>query len=101
MPCYDGREDDDNRRNYQLCTVLCGIITKHGISIIDNLDWKEVGVKKQVVLDWWELHRKEDKRRREYDSKMAKVCEQVKNQPLTIEEINARARTVVLGLRKK
>lgn len=65
MPCYDGREDEDNTRNYQLASVLCGVITKHGISILNTLDWKEIGVDRSIVLRWWDLHLAEDKRRRE------------------------------------
>jgi hypothetical protein len=69
MPCYDGREAEVNSRNYQLSAVLCGIITKHGTQILDTLDWKEIGVKRSVVDNWWKEHLAADARRREFARK--------------------------------
>lgn len=70
MPCYDGREAEDNTRNYQLASVLCAVIRQYGIDHVIKCMDKECGVSETIVRKWWELHVKEDearkKREREY-----------------------------------
>lgn len=72
MPCYDSRDDECNTLNHKLAAVLCGIITKHGLEVLSELDWKEIGVSKKVVMDWWQQHQKEDQARRVRERQVVK-----------------------------
>jgi hypothetical protein len=81
MPCTDGGPHYDeiverNREITMLNAVLCGILSKHGAKILDGLDWKEIGVKENV-LKWWWWHQKEDLARRERE-KLAKEKEKAR-----------------------
>ena len=77
MPCYNGDENFD--RSYDRSevrqleetierfeAVLCGIMQSDP-TIVDRINWKEVGITKQQHLNWWKQHQKEDAAR--------KVCE--------------------------
>ena len=77
MPCYNGDESFD--RGYDRSevrqleetierfeAVLCGIMQSDP-TIVDRINWKEVGITKQQHLNWWKQHQKEDAAR--------KVCE--------------------------
>ena len=71
MPCYDSRDDEDKRDNARLVSVLCSIISKHGVDILKDVDWKEAGVSKEFTLKWWELHLKQDIERRAREKRWA------------------------------
>ena len=83
MPCYNGDENFDRgyakaASNYRsevrqleetierFEAVLCGIMQLDP-TIVDRINWKEVGITKQQHQNWWKQHQKEDAAR--------KVCE--------------------------
>lgn len=91
MPCYNG--DDNYDRGYNSAAsdyrsearrlketverfeaVLCGIMQLDP-TIVDRIDWKEVGITKQQHLNWWKEHQKEDAARkaREAEEKARKA----------------------------
>lgn len=91
MPCYNG--DDSFDRGYNSAAsdyrsearrlketverfeaVLCGIMQLDP-TIVDRIDWKEVGITKQQHLNWWKEHQKEDAARkaREAEEKARKA----------------------------
>lgn len=107
MPCYDERNspsyiyENDVRPLQQkvekLEAVLCGIFTQRsgpqyngaGIAIIlDQLDYKKMGVTRKWIEDWWKNHQAEDKRReaREAAAARARVGE-LRNKLISAEEM--------------
>ena len=88
MPCYDGGSHDYERgysssrsevRGLEKTiekfeAVLCGIM-QIDPSIVDRIDWKEVGITKQQHLNWWKEHQKEDaaRKKREAEEKARKA----------------------------
>lgn len=91
MPCYNG--DDSFDRGYNSAAsdyrsearrlketverfeaVLCGIMQLDP-TIVDRIDWKEVGITKQQHMNWWKEHQKEDAARkaREAEEKARKA----------------------------
>ena len=86
MPCYNGDESFD--RGYDRSkvrqleetierfeAVLCGIMQSDP-TIVDRINWKEVGITKQQHLNWWKQHQKEDAARkaREAEEKARKAA---------------------------
>ena len=71
MPCYDPRDGDDKRDNARLVSVLCSIISKHGVGILKDVNWNEAGVSQEFTLKWWELHQQQDVERRAREKKWA------------------------------
>ena len=84
MPCYNG--DDNYDRGYNSAAsdyrsearrlketverfeaVLCGIMQLDP-TIVDRINWKEVGITKQQHMNWWEEHQKADALRKEYEA---------------------------------
>ena len=80
MPCYNG--DDNYDRGYNSAAsdyrsevrqlnktverfeaVLCGIMQLDP-TIVDRINWKEVGITKQQHMNWWKQHQKEDAARK-------------------------------------
>ena len=100
MPCYNG--DDSYDRGYNSAAseirqmqktiekfeaVLCGIMQVDP-SIVDRIDWKEVGITKQQHLNWWKEHQLEDARRkkREAEEKVRKAqAEKLRKQKAAAE----------------
>jgi hypothetical protein len=82
MPCYDGGSHDYERgysngrsevRDLEKTiekfeAVLCGIM-QIDPSIVDRIDWKEVGITKQQHMNWWKEHQKEDAARKVREAK--------------------------------
>ena len=79
MPCTTYNSDENFDRGYDRSevrqleetierfeAVLCGIMQSDP-TIVDRINWKEVGITKQQHLNWWKQHQKEDAAR--------KVCE--------------------------
>jgi hypothetical protein len=75
MPCRVDDEDWKPRKETRhgmaiddFEAVLCGILTAAGKGIhvagptglLDNIDWKEAGVKRKTVEAWWKRHKAED-----------------------------------------
>ena len=83
--------------------VLCGILTaaENGISVLgptgllDNVDWKEAGVKRKTVETWWKNHKAEDEERRAREAAERRKAElrKVALGKLTAEELE------VLGIK--
>lgn len=72
MPCYDSRDSDDrytNRLNNEIDAleqqiekfeaVLCGIM-RIDPTIVNRINWEEVGITKRQHLAWWRAHQKRD-----------------------------------------
>lgn len=80
MPCYDGGPSYPERpRTYngltaeQLEAALCAVFSTienvdfNGLKVADVLNntyWKEAGITRKQVSDWWKAHKAADKARR-------------------------------------
>jgi hypothetical protein len=77
MPCYtsDPGPSPEEIREAKMPAVLCGLLRKHGLSVLDGLDWDEIGVSRYTVESWWAYHQKQDeaRRRREAECKAARA----------------------------
>lgn len=89
MPCYDPGPTPSELiaeakkakavrdEHLMLEAALCGIFTLAEKTCIlqylmDQLDYDEMGVSKDEVLNWWKKHKKKDeKRKREEEKKLA------------------------------
>lgn len=73
MPCYEPSGADYTRAEQQdrankLEAVLCGIFTvldAKGLTLLDSVNWKEVGVSRRWAERWWEKHLEQDRLRKE------------------------------------
>lgn len=74
MPCTDGgvpypepTEQEINARgelsHRQLEALLCGILTVYP-SLLNWVDWSEVGFAESVAEKWWKLHQAKDAKRK-------------------------------------
>jgi hypothetical protein len=78
MPCYtpDPGPSPEEILESKMPAVLCGVLSKHGASILDGLDWKEIGVTKDEAFRWWDQHKRKDasrkKREAEYEAARTK-----------------------------
>lgn len=106
MPCRDydtidyasEYRDRLNEREAMLCAVLTALedrVSPHTKDKLDwifrNIDWKEAGVSRGKLEDWWEGHKIRDKHRREREAELKRV-EELKNEALkklTKEELKA------------
>jgi hypothetical protein len=86
MPCtyYTPEEERDiahrehTKTAHQLKNIeamLCGVLSCLEVDggfdrVIDRLDYKEMGVTKKQVLDWWHDHQEQDKSRRETEERV-------------------------------
>lgn len=98
MPCRtDGYEKNYERSriarlNSKLEATLCGIMTANeedeGADILDHVDWKEAGVKREWVEKWWVKHQEKDRKRKERKAKRkaAKAKRREALEKLTPEE---------------
>lgn len=91
MPCYDGREDEDNARNYKLVAALCGImrVLENRVGYGDPLvhvNWKEVGVTREFVEKWWKEHKRQDADRRRREKEYAEQRRRAELQQLALLE---------------
>ena len=72
MPCYNGDENtnwverntSDRLRDQieKLEAVLCGVM-RVDPTIVNKIDWSEVGITKRQHMAWWRVHKEEDERR--------------------------------------
>jgi len=60
MPCTDGREREDNQRNFHASCILCAVVRKHGLGVLLDLDYKTMGLTPAQVLEWVTHHQAED-----------------------------------------
>lgn len=76
MPCFDGGPTrPEPETPYE--AILCGVFTflenqpLDGTleAVLENLDYKEMGVTEEEVRVWWEVHKAQDARRRERERK--------------------------------
>jgi hypothetical protein len=106
MPCRVDDEDWKPRKETRhglniddFEAVLCGILTAAGKGIhvagptglLDNIDWKEAGVKRGHVEAWWKRHKAEDAARLARESAERRKAElrKVAIGKLTAEELEA------------
>ena len=106
MPCRVDDEDWKPRKETRqglniedFEAVLCGILTAAGKGIhvagptglLDNIDWKEAGVKRKTVEAWWKRHKAEDAARLARESAERRKAElrKVAIGKLTAEELEA------------
>lgn len=96
MPCRsDGYEDyarpssPRGADREMLESTLCGLFTfleKNKVpvlnEVLDNLDYKEMGVSRKEVEAWWREHKREDENRRRREER-ARKKEELKNQALS------------------
>lgn len=107
MPCYD-IGSHDYERGYssgrsevralektieRFEAVLCGIMQTDP-SIVDRINWQEVGITKQQHMNWWKQHQKEDAARKVRE---AKAKEQAKIERQQRKERQEKARVVRLA----
>lgn len=96
MPCYDGGSPD-YERGYSSAysevrkmekmvekfeAVLCGIMQLDP-TIVDRINWKEVGITKEQHMNWWKEHQKEDaarKMREAMEKEQAKIERQLRKE---------------------
>lgn len=73
MPCSDSTVNTHyvyvDRDNPKLAAMLCGVLTWVEMNLymprlLDNLNYKEMGVTQVELETWWKKHKEEDKRRR-------------------------------------
>jgi len=108
MPCYNG--DDSYDRGYSTAysevrkvkkiverfeAVLCGIM-KLDPSIVDRINWKEVGITKQQHMNWWKEHQKEDAARKLLEAKANEQAKIERQQRKEREAAEREARKVKL-----
>jgi hypothetical protein len=81
--------------------VLCGLFTyierfsTSGVEgYLNGVDWKEVGVPRSVVENWWEHHKKEDEERRAREA-AEKLKEKIRAEALKKLSVEER---IALGL---
>lgn len=85
MPCYDVRVSDDrytDRLNNEIDAleqqiekfeaVLCGIM-RIDPTIVNRINWEEVGITKRQHLAWWRAHQKRDAEHVKALAKLAKT----------------------------
>jgi len=71
MPCRDYDEKDYYRGEIsdlsnKLALVeaaLCGIARKHGAAILETIDFKQAGITKSALSQWWINHLVEDSKK--------------------------------------
>lgn len=76
MPCSSAGEDEyyrrlDREKFGDRQAALCALLSHHGTSILDGVNWKEAGTTKAQTLAWWEDHKKKDAERRLWEREEA------------------------------
>lgn len=72
MPCTDGgvpypptpRELRQRKVPAMLCAVLGTMTSEQLEATLQRIDWKEAGVSREDLVQWWKDHQAEDMRRR-------------------------------------
>ena len=85
MPCIDGREGtglvyvESGSQTSRLCGIFT-VLERNGIlnKILEQVDWKEVGVSRVSTERWWKRHKEDDvaRRKRENQQKLLKQKKQ-------------------------
>jgi len=110
MPCYNGNDSYDRGYNSAYSevrkmekvvekfeAVLCGIM-QIDPTIVDRINWKEVGITKEQHMNWWKEHQKEDAARK---LREAKEKEQAKIERQLRKERQEKARVARLAKLRK
>lgn len=83
MPCFDPGADEDNRleltRLRRLEATLCGVFRAMSLYseltlLLERVDWKEVGVQRRDIEEWWAAHQAEDAARRTAEKERRRVA---------------------------
>ena len=98
MPCYGGPVSDyeesvqyvaNLKKNIErLEAALCGIMTIDP-TIVDKVDWKEVGITKRQHMNWWKEHQEKDAKRKEKEEQARLEAERKRERE--IKELKAKA----------
>ena len=76
MPCNDGYGPgsttvyvESGNQTARLCGVFTVLENRGELaSVLNQVDWKEVGVSKASTIAWWERHKEEDRQRRQREA---------------------------------
>lgn len=81
MPCRDDYPDPDPRElvntmvNAALCAVLTQLEQQHSSNdqngleyVLNNINYKEAGIKRKDLERWWNEHKRQDQARREREA---------------------------------
>lgn len=115
MPCNDyGGMPVVDRTDYKqirfleaaLCAVLTRLDGKDGHVLWGSegtfayIDWKEAGIKRKDVENWWRKHKQEDKKRRRAERIASKARKQRKKLQRSGLSKLSRAEADALGVRR-
>lgn len=78
MPCYDDRDNDRSQmaklqvRNEKLTSMLCMVLStledENELGhFLELFNYNEAGIPRKYLVDWWEQHKEDDRRRKEYE----------------------------------
>jgi hypothetical protein len=84
MPCSDGmgpgvRTEYVEVDNPKLAAALCAILSSlelgtGGIKyFLSSVNWREAGVDREYVEDWWRRHKEQDRKRREREAEQRRL----------------------------
>lgn len=74
--------------------VLCGILTAHGVKVLDAVDFEEVGVSRRFVTNWWKDHQEKDAARRAEEEAAERF--EVERQEV-LDKLTDRERRILFG----
>lgn len=108
MPCMCPEDDTRDRVSElskqvdMLAALACAALTVlEQNNLMDQIDWKEAGVKPKWASKWWADHKRKDKVRREREARETLRKEQKKEKEAlrkaTIEKLDPETRKI-LGL---
>lgn len=74
MPCTDGGVPYPPTREEiiaaKMPAVLCGLVSKLGVdAVVDAVDWVEAGVTPAEFVEWWTVHERNDRMRRQREAR--------------------------------
>jgi hypothetical protein len=83
MPCSDGMgpgvrteyvEVDNPKLAAALCAILSSLSASGGFKqFLATIDWREAGVDREYVEDWWRRHKEHDRKRREREAEQRRL----------------------------
>ena len=84
MPCTDGGVPYPESRleilttltPQMLCAVLSAMSADEGRALLDKVDWKEAGVSRNRLEEWWRLHQQHDQARKHEVRRVRELHEQ-------------------------
>lgn len=107
MPCTDGgvpyeHELKQAREQQMLSAALCGLLTAleaeidvGGSNPFDLIDYREAGIKRRQLEEWWNNHKEVDKARRERE---AREAQEAKDRKAALAKLTSREKKI-LGIK--